>query len=73
LIKDILLQSNAAAQRRYRVNQHIDANPDPEPKDARKATEDQKQLQDQLEHQEGDSDGPGMQQTGGDIADESTR
>jgi len=61
------------APRRYRVNQHTDANPDPEPKDARKASEDQRQIQDQLEHSGDDPDGPGMQQTGDDIAGESTR
>jgi hypothetical protein len=55
------------------VNQHTDAHLDPEPEDARKATEDQQKLQDQLEHQGDDPNGPGMQQTGGDIADESTR
>jgi hypothetical protein len=55
------------------VNQHTDANPDPEPKDATKASEDQRQMQDQLEHSGDDSDGPGMQQTGDDIAGESTR
>ncbi len=55
------------------MNQHTDANPDPEPKDARKATEDQQQLQDQLDQQGDDPNGPGMQQSGGDIADESTR
>jgi hypothetical protein len=55
------------------VNQQADAKPDPEPKDARKATEEQRQLQDQLEHQDGDPNGPGSQQTGDDIADESSR
>jgi hypothetical protein len=55
------------------VNQHTDTNPDPEPKDARKASEDQRQLQDRLEHQDDDPNAPGMQQTGDDIAGESTR
>jgi hypothetical protein len=55
------------------VNQQADANPDPEPKDARKATEEQRELQDQLEHQDDGPDGPGSQQTGDQIADESPR
>jgi hypothetical protein len=55
------------------VNEPTNSNPDPEPKDARKASEDQRQLQDQLEHQDGDPDAPGAQQTGDDIAGESTR
>jgi hypothetical protein len=55
------------------MNQHTDTSPDPEPKDARKASEDQRQLQDQLEQQGDDPNGPGMQQTGDDIAGESTR
>jgi hypothetical protein len=55
------------------VNQQADANPDPEPEDARKATEEQRELQDQLEHQDDGPGGPGSQQTGDDIADESSR
>jgi hypothetical protein len=47
--------------------------PDPEPKDATKASEDQRQLQDQLDGGADDPNGPGMQQTGDDIAGESTR
>lgn len=55
------------------MTQHTDANPDPEPKDARKATEEQRAEQEQLDHQGDDPNAPGTQQTGSDIADESTR
>ena len=46
---------------------------DPNPKDARKATEDQREEQDLLEHQGGDPDAPGLQQSQDDIVDESSR
>jgi hypothetical protein len=55
------------------VNQQTNINPDPKPDDARKTTEEQRQVQDQLEHQDVDPDGPGLQQSGDQIADESTR
>jgi hypothetical protein len=55
------------------MNQRTSSNPDPYPKDARKATEDQREQQDQLEHQGGDPDAPGLQQSQDDVADESTR
>jgi hypothetical protein len=55
------------------VNQQASGNPDPEPKDARKATIEQREVQDELDRQGGDPDGPGQQQTGDQIADESTR
>ena len=46
---------------------------DPNPKDARKVTEDQREEQDLLEHQGGDPDAPGLQQSQDDVADESSR
>jgi hypothetical protein len=55
------------------MNEHTSSNPDPHPKDARKVTEDQREQQDQLEHQGDDPDAPGLQQSQGDIADESSR
>ena len=36
------------------MNQHTSSNPDPNPKDARKVTEDQRAEQDQLDHQRDD-------------------
>jgi hypothetical protein len=56
------------------VDQQFDANPSLEPKDARKATEEQREVQEQLEHQGGDDpDAPGLQQTHHQVADETTR
>jgi hypothetical protein len=55
------------------MNEQTSSNPDPHPKDARKVTEDQREQQDQLEHQGDDPDAPGLQQSQGDIADESSR
>jgi hypothetical protein len=55
------------------MNQHTSSDPDPDPKDARKVTEDQREEQDLLEHQGGDPDAPGLQQSQDDIADESSR
>ena len=43
------------------------------PKDARKATEDQRVEEEQLEHQGGDPDAPGAQQSQDQVADETTR
>jgi hypothetical protein len=40
------------------------------PKDARKATEEQRELQDELVHQNDDPDAPGGQQSRHQIADE---
>jgi hypothetical protein len=73
VIPEILLTSTSSGSEEKRVNQQADANPDPEPTDARKATEEQRELQNQLEHQDDGPDGPGSQQTGDDIADESSR
>jgi hypothetical protein len=55
------------------VNQQTNVNPAPEPKDARATTEEQRQVQDQLEHQGDDPDGPGLQQSRDHIAEETTR
>ncbi|WP_445164628.1 hypothetical protein ACTXG5_22525 [Mycobacterium sp. Dal123C01] len=44
-----------------------------EPEDARESTEEQRREQEQLEHQDVDPEGPGLQQSHGDVADESTR
>jgi hypothetical protein len=55
------------------VNQQTNIDHAPEPKDTRKTTEEQRQVQDQLEHQDDDPDGPGLQQSRDQIADESTR
>ena len=40
------------------------------PKDAREATEEQREVQDELDHQNDDPGGPGSQQSRHDIADE---
>ncbi|MEY8015911.1 hypothetical protein [Mycobacterium servetii] len=51
------------------------ANIDPPevPEDARKATEEQRRLQDELEHQGEDPDAPGLHQSHEDVAEESRR
>jgi hypothetical protein len=40
------------------------------PKDATKATEEQRELQDELDHQHDDPDAPGRHQSRGQVADE---
>ncbi len=56
------------------MDQQADVNPSPEPKDAGKATEEQRHVQEQLEHQgDADPDAPGLQQTRHHVADETTR
>ena len=55
------------------MDQQIQNDPDPEPKDARKPTEDQREIQEQLEHQNGDQDAPGLHQSRQDLPDESGR
>jgi hypothetical protein len=55
------------------VNQQTNGNPVPIPNDARKATEEQRQVQDQIDHQDDDPNGPGLQQSQDQIADESSR
>ncbi|MDT5097151.1 MAG: hypothetical protein QOC76_888 [Mycobacterium sp.] len=44
--------------------------PPENPEDARKATEDQRDLQDELEHRNDDPDAPGGHQTRDQVADE---
>ena len=44
--------------------------PPPTPKDATKATEEQRELQDQLDHQNDDPDAPGLHQSRKQVADE---
>jgi hypothetical protein len=55
------------------VNQRNSNDPAPKPKDARQATEEQRHVQEQLEHQDQDRDAPGLHQSRHDVADESTR
>jgi len=43
------------------------------PEDARKATEEQRDLQEKLKHQDDDPDAPGSHQSRHDLPDESTR
>jgi hypothetical protein len=44
--------------------------PQKNPKDAREATEEQRELQGELEHQDDDPDAPGGHQTHNQVADE---
>jgi hypothetical protein len=44
-----------------------------EPEDATKSTEEQRRLQEQLEHPDDDPNAPGLQQSHRNVADESTR
>jgi hypothetical protein len=55
------------------VDQQINTDPPAAPEDATKTTEEQRALQEQLEHQGEDPDAPGLQQSRRNIADESTR
>jgi hypothetical protein len=55
------------------VDQNVNTDPPAAPEDARKATEDQRELQEQLDHQDEDPDAPGLHQSRQNIADESTR
>jgi hypothetical protein len=55
------------------MDQHNNVDPAPTPKDARKATEEQRHLQDELDHQDGDPDAPGLQQSRHQLPDETTR
>jgi hypothetical protein len=50
-----------------------DVNQPKEPKDATKSTEEQRQLQEELEHQDDDPDAPGLHQSQRNTPDESTR
>ncbi|MCV7321034.1 hypothetical protein [Mycolicibacterium confluentis] len=55
---------------RTSVGMEQQASPPPHPKDATQATEEQRELQRQLEHQDEDPDGPGLQQSRRQVADE---
>jgi len=55
------------------MGERAGGNSEPNPVDAREATEQQREMQDELEHQGDDPNGPGLQQSRHDIADESTR
>lgn len=55
------------------MDQKVNTDPPPAPKDATQATEEQRELQEQLEHQGDDPDAPGLQQSRHNVADESTR
>ncbi len=51
----------------------VDQNLPKEPEDATKSTEEQRRLQEQLDHQDDDPDAPGLHQSHRDVPDESTR
>ena len=53
------------------MDQQNETNPPPEPKDAREPTAEQREVQEELEHQDEDPSGPGLQQTRHNTADES--
>ncbi|WP_197499199.1 MULTISPECIES: hypothetical protein [unclassified Mycobacterium] len=55
------------------MDQQVNFDPPPAPEDARQATEEQRKLQEQLEHQNEDPDAPGRHQSRRDLPDESTR
>lgn len=59
-------------RRAYRENLE-NVNQPKEPQDARESTEEQRQLQEQLEHQGDDPDAPGLHQSQRNLPDESTR
>jgi hypothetical protein len=58
---------------RCRVDDEIGTNPPTPPKDTRKATEEQRDLKEKLDHQDDDPDAPGLHQSRHDVRDESTR
>ena len=68
-----LTETITDAQRSSLVDQQNNIDPAPTPEDARKTTEEQRQLQEQLEHQNDDPDAPGLHQSRHDVADQSTR
>jgi hypothetical protein len=74
VIREILTGSSLVdASEEIPVDQHNNVNPPPTPKDARKATEEQRQLQEELDHQGDDPDAPGLQQSWRQVADETRR
>lgn len=54
-------------------DQQDDSSAAPVPEDARETTPAQRVEEDRLEHQAGDPDAPAAQQSGEDVADETTR
>lgn len=72
-IRVTLTETITDARRSSLVDQQNNIDPAPTPEDARKATEEQRQLQEQLEHQNEDLNAPGLHQSRHDVADESTR
>lgn len=55
------------------MDHESDTIPPTPPRDARKATEEQRDLQEKLDHQDEDPDAPGLHQSRHDLPDESTR
>lgn len=55
------------------MDQHTDGIPAPVPEDAREVTEEQRAVEEQLEHSTDDPEAPGSQQSTDQVADESTR
>ncbi|ETB09245.1 hypothetical protein [Mycobacterium avium] len=55
------------------MDQQVNSDPPARPEDAQKATEEQRKLQEQLDHQDEDPDGPGLHQSRQDLPEESTR
>jgi hypothetical protein len=55
------------------VDHEINTTPATPPADARKATEEQRDLQEKLDHQDDDPDAPGLHQSRHDLPDESAR
>ncbi|HTX97986.1 MAG TPA: hypothetical protein VME67_26060 [Mycobacterium sp.] len=55
------------------MDQQVNIDPPAAPKDARTATEEQRELQEKLEHLNEDPDAPGLHQSRHQTADESTR
>jgi hypothetical protein len=51
----------------------MNSNPRSVPADATQPTEEQRETEERMEHQNDDPDGPGLQQTHDQLADESTR
>jgi hypothetical protein len=73
VIWEILIEISTDALRRSRVNHEIDATTPTPPKDAREVTEEQRDQQEKLDHQDDDPDAPGLHQSRHDLPDESTR
>jgi hypothetical protein len=68
-----LLEHIADVLKEIPVDQQVNIDPPKAPEDARKATEEQRKLQEQLDHQDDDPDAPGLHQSRHDLPDESTR